>query len=152
MVANLYRDARFILDVYLNISQFLCHPARLYQDWLVSPEYHKPGSSEPQKSQNAVQSRALRKSGTPCHISSVHTCALCPSQVPAQHRLSGDQSEASDNQNRPMRRRDELPALRLRVRCQFRYNLHQTRLPGCQAQQRKGEKMVYKISTRKMRW
>ena len=44
-------------------------------------EYHKRGLSELQRNRYVVQSRAERKSQTPCHISSVHT----------QHRLLGDQ-------------------------------------------------------------
>ena len=45
--------------------------------YLLIQEYHKRGLSEPQRNRYVVQSSAERKSGTPCHISSVHTCALC---------------------------------------------------------------------------
>ena len=53
-VANLYRDVRFILDVYLNIQpRPISSAARLSQDWLVSPdpsqEYQNRGLSEPQR-------------------------------------------------------------------------------------------------------
>ena len=38
-VANLYRDGRFILDVYLNIQpRPIFSYNRLSQDWLVSPD------------------------------------------------------------------------------------------------------------------
>ena len=53
---NLYRDARFILDVYRNPGQFSLPPARLCRDWLVSldpsQEYQQRGIPQPQSKQS----------------------------------------------------------------------------------------------------
>ena len=88
-VANLYRDVRFILDVYLNIQpRPIFSAARLSQDWLVSPdpsqEYQNRGLSEPQRSIILWYKRDQREGLGILVIYLVSTLVFCPSQAPCE--------------------------------------------------------------------